>query len=219
MTLWSSQARGVEAKLPDEIAFPEIEGWTRSAAQHAHPWEARASGADHKLVASYRDTKGRAVDVIFALYAAQEDGREAGAFGEGALPDGTEWRWLASVAAPMDARGDRLQALGTHQRVAYTWFRHGEWTGSSRLQLKLANMQDRLLCDPEPTIMLILSAEDTASQDAQDSTSPPSSNPPLRCPNGWTLWPAWTNPPSCAGSRAFSIAEQSSRSIPRGSSG
>ncbi len=169
MTLWSSQARGVEAKLPDEIAFPEIEGWTRSAAQHAHPWEARASGADHKLVANYSDKKGRAVDVIFALYAAQEDGREAGAFGEGALPDGTEWRWLASVAAPMDARGDRLQALGTHQRVAYTWFRHGEWTGSSRLQLKLANMQDRLLGDPEPTIMLILSAEDTASRDAQDT--------------------------------------------------
>ncbi|MGB3795898.1 MAG: exosortase A [Alteraurantiacibacter sp.] len=167
--LWSSEARSVEAELPSEIAFPQINGWTRGAARHAHPWEAGAGGADHKLVANYRDSRGRAVDVVYALYAAQEEGREAGSFGEGALPGDGEWRRLSAADAPLDAAGDRLQALGTHQRVAYTWFRHGEWTGSSRLQLKLRNMQDRLGGQPEPTIMLIISAQDTASQDAQET--------------------------------------------------
>ncbi len=169
--LWSSQARSVEAELPESIALPDIEGWERTSSQHAYPWEARASGADHRLVASYRDNQGRTVDVIYALYAAQEDGREAGAFGEGALPDGTEWRWLATAGAPLNGSGARLQALGTHQRVAYTWLRHGDWTGSSRLRLKLANMQDRLFAEPNPTIMLILSAEDTPTQDARETLS------------------------------------------------
>lgn len=171
VVLWSSQARSVVAELPEIIALPDIEGWERTSAQHAHPWEARASGADHRLVASYHDKRGRAVDVVYALYAAQEDGREAGSFGEGALPEGTEWRWLAAVDAPSNAAGDRLQALGTHQRVAYTWFRHGDWTGNSRLRLKLENMQDRLFAEPKPTIMLILSAEDTPTQDAQETLS------------------------------------------------
>ncbi|MWV27874.1 exosortase A [Aurantiacibacter rhizosphaerae] len=169
MLMWSTQARSVEAELPARIELPEIEGWTRSAVSHGYPWEARAGGADHKLVGTYRDRQGRTVDVIYALYAAQEDGREAGAFGEGALPPDGEWRWLASADAPRGATGDRLQALGLHQRVAYTWYRHGDWTGSSRLQLKLSNMQDRLIAAPQPTIMLILSAEDTASQNAEET--------------------------------------------------
>ena len=118
-------------------------------------------------MASYRDGQGRVVDVVFAIYGAQEDGREAGAYGEGVLPLDTEWRWLQSEEAPSGGAGDRLQALGTQQRVAYTWYRHGEWTGNSRLQLKLSNMRDRLIATPQPTIMLILSAEDTASQDAE----------------------------------------------------
>ncbi|WP_338245167.1 exosortase A [Aurantiacibacter hainanensis] len=166
---WSAQARGVEAELPATIALPEVRGWSLAAPDHSYPWHPRVSGADHKLVGSYSDAEGRVVDVIYALYGAQEDGREAGAFGEGALPEGTEWRWLASATAPGGATGERLQALGTHQRVASTWYRHGDWTGSSRLRLKIANMRDRVLGTPQPTIMLILSAEDSERQDAREA--------------------------------------------------
>ncbi|WP_120078697.1 exosortase A [Aurantiacibacter odishensis] len=164
---WAAQARSVEAALPDEIGLVEIEGWEPVALDQSYPWHPRATGYDHRLITSYRDRQGRVVDVIFALYAAQEEGREAGGYGEGALPSDTEWRWLSANNAPAGASGVRLQALGTQQRVAYTWYRHDEWTGSSRLRLKLLNMRDRLLSVPQPTMMLIVSAEDTSTQDGE----------------------------------------------------
>ncbi len=169
MLAWSTEARSVEAQLPDRIALPAIEGWTRTASVSAYPWHPRAGGADHKLVATYSDDQGRVVDVVYTLYAAQEDGREAGAFGQGALPEGSEWRWLADAPAQGGAAGIRMQALGTHQRVAHTWYRHGNWTGSSRLRLKFANMADRLLGTPQATMMLMISAEDTDGQDAEQT--------------------------------------------------
>lgn len=169
MAAWSNHARSLEAQLPADIALPQVPGWTRTALDQAYPWQPRASGADRRLIASYRDAQGRVVDVVFAIYAAQEEGREAGAYGEGALPLESEWRWLEDTPAPAGARGERLQALGSQQRVAYTWFRHGDWTGSSRIRLKFSNMVDRLLGTANPTIMLILSAEDTPSQDGADA--------------------------------------------------
>ena len=167
MAAWSAHARGVEAEIAEDVVLPQVDGWTRTTLDQTYPWQPRASGADRRLSASYRDGQGRVVDIVLAIYGAQEDGREAGAYGEGALPPETEWRWLASVAAPEGATGDRLQALGTQQRVAYTWYRHGDWLGSSRVRLKLSNMRDRLMGDARPTVMLILSAEDTPTQDAE----------------------------------------------------
>lgn len=167
MAAWSTHARGVEAEIAENVVLPQVDGWTRTTLDQTYPWQPRVSGADRRLSASYRDGQGRVVDIILAIYAAQEDGREAGAYGEGALPPDTEWRWLASVAAPEGATGDRLQALGTQQRVAYTWYRHGDWLGSSRARLKLSNMRDRLTGEAQPTVMLILSAEEMPTQDAE----------------------------------------------------
>ncbi|MFB0611565.1 exosortase A [Aurantiacibacter poecillastricola] len=169
--LWSGDARSVEAGLPSEIALPQVNGWVRAAPQHSYPWVPQVTGADRLVSGSYRNESGQLVDVVFALYGAQEDGREAGAFGEGALPPGTEWRWLEAVPAPDGAHGERLKALGSHQRVAYTWYRHGEWTGSSRARLKLRNMADRLLSTPQPTMMILISAEDTPAGTARDALS------------------------------------------------
>ncbi|WAT18497.1 exosortase A [Aurantiacibacter sp. MUD11] len=164
---WSASARGVEAELPPVIDLPAVPGWERSVIEQSYPWQPGMQGADHRLIGAYRNAQGQVVDVTFALYAAQDEGREAGAFGQGALPLDSEWRWLSAADAPEGGQGDRLQALGQHQRVAQTWFRHGDWTGSSRAQLKLLNMRDRLRGIPVPTSMLIISAEDTASQDAE----------------------------------------------------
>ena len=117
------------------------------------------------MVTSYRDGEGRVVDVVYALYAAQGEGREAGAFGEGALVPDTEWRWHSPTLSPDGIAGERFQALGTHRRVAETWLRSGEWAGASVLHLKLLTMRDRLLLRARPTAILILSAEERLGTD------------------------------------------------------
>ena len=163
---WSTAARGVEAALPAHPALPEVPGWSRTAPQQAYPWEPRAGGADRRLLGSWRGPQGQQVDVVLAFYAAQEEGREAGAFGEGALVPETEWRWLAPAPPVAGGAGERLQALGTIERTAVTWYRHGDWTGGSRTRLKLLTMVDRVLLRPEPTAMLIVSAEGPEAQPA-----------------------------------------------------
>jgi exosortase A len=163
---WAHGARAVEAALPQALAVPHVPGWTPVTPQHAYPWQPRMAGADRKLTASFRDAEGREVDVVFALYAAQSEGREAGAYGEGALVPDSEWRWL-EPAPPIDgALGDRLLALGLHQRTAMTWYRHDGWTGGSRSRLKLYAMRDALLLRPRTTMTLIVSAEQREGQDA-----------------------------------------------------
>ncbi|GGD52463.1 exosortase A [Erythrobacter arachoides] len=162
---WSARAHALEAAIPDEVALPDVPGWDRVATAPAYPWEPRAAGADRRVLASYRDGEGRVVDVLYALYAGQGQGREAGAYGEGALPSGTEWRWHSSTLAADGVAGERLQALGAHRRVAETWYRVGDWTGGSAIRLKLVTMRDNVLLTAEPTAMLILSAEERPGVD------------------------------------------------------
>ena len=158
--VWSVQSQALEADIPAEVALPAVDGWKKVEPAFAHPWEPRAGGADRRIAASYRDAEGRVVDVVYALYAAQADGREAGAFGEGALPPDSGWRWLSSQTSEDGVVGERLQALGTHRRIAETWYRSGDWLGGGKLRLKLLTMRDRFFLQAEPTTMLILSAEE-----------------------------------------------------------
>ena len=163
-SLWAGSARAVEASLPEGLALPQVEGWAQVPAEQAWPWRPEAPGADRRLFGTYRSSSGARVDVFVAYYAAQQEGREAGAFGEGAQPLGTEWRWLGDAASIGGAKGERLQAVGVHPRLAMTWYRHGDWTGSSRIDLKMLTMRDRLLFTARPTAMLIVSAEGDAAQ-------------------------------------------------------
>ena len=156
---WASLAMASEAQLPDRIALPDVPGWERTAYAPQLDWRPRAGGADHRLLGRYRDAQGRKVDVFYALYTAQDDGREASAPGEGALIPQTEWRWLGEGPAIADARNERLFALGSIRRTAQTHYRLGSTTTGSALWLKLAALQDRLLLRGQPTAMLILSAE------------------------------------------------------------
>lgn len=164
--VWSGQAQALEAELADNLELPEVEGWTRISGVQSYPWTPRARGADRRLNGFYQDEYGRVVEVVYVLYAGQSEGREAGAYGEGALPLDTEWRWQSASISPDGVEGERLQALGAHRRVAETWYRSGEWTGGSKLMLKLLTMGDRLFLDAQPTAMLIISAEEQNGVDA-----------------------------------------------------
>jgi EpsI family protein len=162
---WAGAAERLRAPLPGTIALPAVSGWQQVEYRPAAPWSPRATGADRRVLARYRDRAGREVDVFVALYAAQDEGREAGGFGEGALTPDSGWAWLAPGSAVPEAKSDRLLGPGGVERLAETRYRTGALLTGSNLRLKLANIHDRLRLRARPTMMLILSAEQRRGSD------------------------------------------------------
>ena len=163
---WARAADAIAAPLPSAIALPVVPGWTRVDYAPKVWWEPRAAGADHRLLGRYRDAQGRTVDVFRALYASQTDGREAGAFGEGALRPDSGWVWHSAGPPAANAKSDWLRAGTDVNRLAHTYYRTGALLAGSNAKLKLANITDRVLLRAQPTMQLIVSAEQTADQDA-----------------------------------------------------
>lgn len=167
---WAHAADRLSAPLPSAIALPEVRGWHRVPYAPVVPWEPRANGADHRLLGRYVDAGGRQVDVFLAVYASQDEGREAGGFGQGALPPDRSWAWQSPGPAMANARSDRLLTHVDVRRLAYSWYRTGDLLTGSNARLKLANMADRLLLRARPTTMLIVSAEERNGHPAQEAT-------------------------------------------------
>ncbi|HTN14040.1 MAG TPA: exosortase A [Sphingomonadaceae bacterium] len=168
---WAAHAERLAAPVPPQIALPVVPGWQMADYRPQVWWEPRASGADHRLLGRYIDGEGHEVEVFYALYAAQDEGREAGAFGQGALVPDSDWRWLKPGPPVANAQSDLLLAQGRVTRMAATFYRTGNLLTGSNSRLKLANMRDRLLMRAEPTMTLILSAEDRPGHPAAQSIS------------------------------------------------
>ncbi len=161
---WVLAADGLAAPMPRQIGLPVVSGWSRMPYQPRQWWEPLATGADHRLLGRYSDGKGHTVDVFYALYAAQGQGKKAGGYGEGALPLGSQWAWKANGPAVADAKSDLLLAGGPTERLAETTYKTGDLVTGSNLQLKLANIADRVMLRRRATMMLILSSEDAAPE-------------------------------------------------------
>lgn len=157
--LWAGFAARAEARLPAQIVLPEVSGWQQVPYEPAVGWMPRATGAAHRAIARYRNAAGDEVDVFYALYPAQDDTRDASAYGEGALVPGTPWRWVEPGPGSEQASGDVLLAHGQLVRVTETSWRTGDLTTGSAARLKLATMRERLLLRRRPTATLILSVE------------------------------------------------------------
>lgn len=158
-TSWAMAAERLSARLPGQVFLPDVPGWQRVDYSPQAAWEPRASGAEHRLLGRYANDKGETVDVFYALYSGQSEGREAGGFGEGALMPQSEWSWLSPGPALGVSKADRLLARGQIERIAFTWYRSGGTLTGSNARLKLANTLDRLLLRSRPTAVLILSSE------------------------------------------------------------
>jgi exosortase A len=159
--VWAGEAARLHAKLPAKIDLPQVAGWHRVDYRPGVWWEPRATGAEHRLLGRYRNAAGQDVDVFVALYSAQREGQEAGGFGEGALRPETDWDWQRPGAAVPNAKVDILLARGKLGRLAETYYRSGGVLTGSNTRLKLTNIGDRLLLRARPTMLLILSAEDS----------------------------------------------------------
>ncbi|QYU70860.1 exosortase A [Leptolyngbya sp. 15MV] len=166
--LWLAGASRVEAALADRITPPDVPGWARTGTRPEIAWEPRAAGADRRLLARYRDGSGGEVDVFLALYAAQDERRDATASGEGALPPGGAWRWLSPGPAVADAKADMLLAQGQVKRLSHTSWRTGDLMTASVPAMKLAVTRDAILLRPRPAMMLIVSGEGRDSAELAD---------------------------------------------------
>lgn len=168
---WSAVGTSLRAPLPAQVYLPDVAGWQRIDYKPRLWWEPRQAGADHRLLGRYSDGKGHVVDISYALYSGQEEGREAGGFGEGALTPDSEWSWVAPGTALAGAKSDRIRAAGPVERLALTWYRSGDLLTGSNLRLKLANISDRLLLRRRATAALIVSAEDRPEASADQSVA------------------------------------------------
>ena len=164
---WARAADSLSATTPRQIFLPQISGWTRIPYQPQAPWEPRAQGADHRLIGRYADAAGYQVDVFYALFASQGEGREAGGFGQGAVTPNSSWAWTSEGPAIAGARSDRLLSGGKVERIALTWYRTGPLLTGSNMRLKLANIEDRLVLRAKPTALLIVSAEARPGSDSK----------------------------------------------------
>ncbi len=160
---WASAADALQAPLPNQILLPEVPGWQRVEYVPVVPWQPRAAGAEHRLLGRYADAQGNRVDVFLALYASQSEGREATGFGEGALPQDSEWSWASAGPMVGNAKSDILRARRDIERLTETYYRNGTLLTGNALQLKFATIADRLALRREPTVLLILSTEGPAS--------------------------------------------------------
>lgn len=166
---WARAAEVMTAPLPRQLFLPEVPGWRRVAYAPRAWWEPRANGAEHRLLGRYANGNGQEVDVFVALYSSQGEGREAGGFGEGALPPGQGWSWMSPGPEASPAKVDRLLAEGRVVRLAETYYRTGGLLTGSNVRLKLANIEDRLLLRSRPTTLLILSAEELDDRSAKEA--------------------------------------------------
>ncbi len=166
---WTTLAAGAKAPLPARIDLPQVPGWHRVAYAPRYPWSPLFAGADHRLLGRYADDRGHAIDVAYALYAGQGEGRKADGFGQGAVPLGSPWAWSRPGPAVDGQPSTRIEAPGPVHRLALTWYKHGETITSSRPRLKLALLADRLLLRARPTATLIISAEEGGARPADQS--------------------------------------------------
>jgi len=166
---WVHAASAMLAPMPQRIVLPNVPGWQRVDYRPAIAWQPRADGAEHRLLGRYVDAQRHTVDVFLALYPDQREGREASGFGQGALPEDSEWSWNSAGPSIADAKSDLLRARGDQERLAQTYYRNGGLLTGSALKLKLAVIADRLLLRSEPTVLLIVSTEVDANQDPAET--------------------------------------------------
>jgi len=165
---WGASANVLVAKLPQGVHLPQIRGWQRVATDDGAAWTPLHGGSDRHFLMRLLGPAGETVDVSFALYANQGTGHEAGGFGQGALPLGSQWAWVSPGYNVGLAKSDVIQApgvLGPERRLCTTWYRSGALLTGSNLALRLHGMVDHLLLRRQATAVVILSASDRLNRD------------------------------------------------------
>ncbi|WP_300399544.1 exosortase C-terminal domain/associated protein EpsI [uncultured Sphingobium sp.] len=127
----------------------------------------RFDGADHFVTARYRNARGQVVDIAIATYARQAEGRELVGFAQGAADPDSEWVWSSPARAPAGALGEQITAPGPVVRhVVSAYAVGGGAPTGSKPAVKLATLKARLLGGDQRAVAILVSAEQTETQDA-----------------------------------------------------
>ena len=168
---WGASARWLDARLPMGLALPAVPGWEAVPRDAGRAWTPLHGGAGRVIRMRFKSRTGQVVDLSFALYANQGTGREAGGFGQGALPPDTRWAWERAGPSFGVANSALIQAptatARPERRIALTWYRSGDLLTGSNLALRLHVMRDHLWLRRQVTAVLILSSSDVLCPDPQ----------------------------------------------------
>ncbi len=158
--VWLAASSAAADPLPASLVLPDVPGWSRADEKQAYPWRPRFDGADHFVMARYRNAQGQVVDLAVAVFDHQDEGRELVGFAQGAADPVSEWVWSSPAAAPANARGEEITAPGPVVRHVQSWYGvgGGALTGG-RAQVKIDTLTARLLGRDQRAVAVLVSAE------------------------------------------------------------
>lgn len=164
---WGGVIAGRAQTLPEQIALPDVPGWSRVPAGAALAWAPNYPGADHFLLGHYGDAHGDAVDLAIAVYGSQRDEKELVAFGVGPLRENDRWVRVADLPDVADGRTMRITAPGPVERVVSLWYRIGGITTNSDRMVKIETLKAKLLGGPQAAVAVLISAPLERGRDAR----------------------------------------------------
>lgn len=156
--LWLGITASAAQPVPP-LALPQVPGWEWTDTPQLYPWKARFDGADGLAQGRYRDGRGEVVDLVVAVYARQQEGRELVGFGQGAVDPDSEWAWSSPAPAPDNARGQQITAPGPVVRDVVTFYSVGGVVTGSAGAVKLQTLKGRLLGTDQRAVAILVSAE------------------------------------------------------------
>jgi exosortase A len=160
---WSAAIAASGAREPPAaIAMPQVPGWTRVPTSRARFWQPHFAGADLARLGHYRDAAGREVALAIIVFARQSEGHELVGFGQGAVAPEGAWAWTADAAPPPGGRSERIASHGVAREVL-SFYRVGNVTTGSGVDVKLETLKTHLLGGPQRAVAILVSAEDAAA--------------------------------------------------------
>lgn len=155
---WSSYIAATPSPIPERIALPELPGWKIVPYTPTAKWTPRFDGANHYLFGRYRNVNGQEADLFVVLYDRQSDGRELVGYAQGSIDPEGNWSWSANIAAPPNARAERIKTNGAAREVV-SFYRVNGVTSGSAARIKLATLKARLLNGDQQAVAILVSAE------------------------------------------------------------
>jgi EpsI family protein len=156
---WAMAVERRADAMPLNFALPDVPGWNKAPLSTTGAWAPNYPGADRFELGRYVDDSGNAVDLAVAVYAAQHDGKELIAFGQGAIRQNDTWVRISDLPDLDGGKALRMTAPGPVERQVVTWYRVGDMTTSSPRAAKLATVRTKLLGGRQRAVAILMSAE------------------------------------------------------------